>query len=111
MAQNLATATEEQVDAAIRQTALDYIEGWNDGDPARMERGLHPELAKRRVIPNGASPSSLQPGDQLDARMTALTLSRMVEQWHPTPVDKRRAEIPILDHCANAASVRLDAST
>ena len=33
--------------AAIRATALDYIEGWYAGDAARMERALHPELAKR----------------------------------------------------------------
>ena len=30
--------------AAIRATALDYIEGWYTGDPVRMERALHPEL-------------------------------------------------------------------
>ncbi|HEV7836602.1 MAG TPA: nuclear transport factor 2 family protein, partial [Gemmatimonadaceae bacterium] len=34
---------------AIRQTALDYIQGWYAGDAARMERALHPELAKRIV--------------------------------------------------------------
>lgn len=28
--------------AAIRTAALDYIEGWYDGDAARMERSLHP---------------------------------------------------------------------
>ena len=33
--------------AAIRQTALDYIEGWYEGNAERMERALHPELAKR----------------------------------------------------------------
>ncbi|HEX2077516.1 MAG TPA: nuclear transport factor 2 family protein, partial [Longimicrobium sp.] len=35
--------------AAIRQAALDYAEGWYAADAARMERALHPELAKRRV--------------------------------------------------------------
>jgi Putative lumazine-binding len=34
---------------AITQTVLDYFEGWFDGDVARMERALHPELAKRRA--------------------------------------------------------------
>ena len=33
--------------AAIVTTALDYIEGFYDGDAVRMERSLHPELAKR----------------------------------------------------------------
>src|SRR5688572_6116093 len=32
---------------AIKATALDYIEGWYEGNPERMERALHPELAKR----------------------------------------------------------------
>src|ERR687885_2060058 len=35
--------------AAIKQTALDYIEGWYEGNSERMERALHPELAKRIV--------------------------------------------------------------
>ena len=33
--------------AGITRTALDYIEGWYTGDATRMERALHPELAKR----------------------------------------------------------------
>jgi Putative lumazine-binding len=33
--------------AAIVATALDYFEGWFDGDAERVERALHPELAKR----------------------------------------------------------------
>jgi Putative lumazine-binding len=34
---------------AIRATVLDYFEGWFDGDTGRMDRALHPELAKRRA--------------------------------------------------------------
>ena len=30
---------------AIKATALDYIEGWYEGNPERMERALHPDLA------------------------------------------------------------------
>ena len=33
----------------IKQAALDYIEGWYEGNAERMERALHPELAKRLV--------------------------------------------------------------
>jgi hypothetical protein len=32
--------------AAIRACLLDYFEGWFDGDAARMDRALHPVLAK-----------------------------------------------------------------
>jgi hypothetical protein len=33
--------------AAVVETVLDYFEGWFDGDATRMERALHPALAKR----------------------------------------------------------------
>jgi hypothetical protein len=49
----VATATTQAQTAAdsagIKQTALDYIDGWYTGDAARMERAVHPELAKRNV--------------------------------------------------------------
>jgi hypothetical protein len=38
---------------AIKQAALDYIEGWYQGNAVRMDRALHPRLAKRRVTPAG----------------------------------------------------------
>ncbi len=34
-------------EAAIEGVVLDYFESWFEGDAARMERALHPELAKR----------------------------------------------------------------
>jgi hypothetical protein len=36
-------------EAVIREVALDYIEGWFEGDAERMARCLHPNLAKRSV--------------------------------------------------------------
>jgi hypothetical protein len=39
------TATE----AAVVSAVLDYFEGWFDGDAGRMERALHPGLAKRTL--------------------------------------------------------------
>ncbi|HEV8455764.1 MAG TPA: nuclear transport factor 2 family protein [Gemmatimonadales bacterium] len=36
--------------AAIRSTALDYVEGWYEGSPQRMARAVHPELVKRIVV-------------------------------------------------------------
>ena len=41
------SATADAERAMIVATALDYFEGWFDGDAVRMERALHPELAKR----------------------------------------------------------------
>ncbi len=34
---------------AVVAAALDYFEGWFDGNEARMERALHPSLVKRRA--------------------------------------------------------------
>src|ERR1700754_1697679 len=45
---------------AIKATALDYIEGWYEANPERMERALHPDLAKRIVMTNDQGRSSLQ---------------------------------------------------
>jgi hypothetical protein len=36
-------------DDAIVRCALDYFEGWFDGDEERMRRALHPDLAKRTL--------------------------------------------------------------
>jgi hypothetical protein len=36
-------------DAAIRDCLLDYFEGWFDGDAVRMDRALHPRLAKHAL--------------------------------------------------------------
>jgi hypothetical protein len=41
------TATDEE--AAVVRAVLDYFEGWFEGDAVRMERALHPELAKRSL--------------------------------------------------------------
>jgi hypothetical protein len=39
---------------AIVAAALDYYEGWFDGEPDRMERALHPELVKRSIENDGS---------------------------------------------------------
>ena len=40
-------------ETAIVSTVLDYFEGWFDGDAVRMERALHPGLAKRGLAEDG----------------------------------------------------------
>ena len=91
--------------AAIRQAALDYIESWYEGNPERMERALHPDLAKRivRRNPNGES--------QLD-HMTASTLVEGVRKGggKKTPPEKQQKDITVLDVYENVATVKLVAS-
>ena len=90
---------------AIRQTALDYIEGWYEGNAERMERALHPELAKRivRTTPEGRS--------RLD-QMGAMTLVQGTRRGggKETPKDKQQKDVTILDVFQNAASVKIVAS-
>jgi hypothetical protein len=42
-------AAKKTDEAAVVETVLDYFEGWFDGHAARMERALHPGLAKRSL--------------------------------------------------------------
>lgn len=91
--------------AAIRAAALDYIEGWYTGDGARMERALHPELAKRIVRSDSLGHYRL---DQQSA-MTLVTNTRS-GGGTATPTADRREDVRILDIYQNAASARIDAS-
>lgn len=92
--------------AAIRQTALDYIEGWYTGDAERMEQALHPELAKRMVSKDPQSGQS-----RLD-QQSAMTLVRgtRARSAKKTPEDRQLKEVTILDAYENAASVKIVAS-
>jgi hypothetical protein len=91
--------------AAIKQTALDYIQGWYEGDGTRMERALHPELAKRIVRTDNSGNYRL---DQQSA-MTLVQNTR-TGGGKDTPAADRHDDARILDIYRNAASVRIDAS-
>ena len=56
-------------EAAVVAAALDYFEGWFEGDAARMDRALHAGLAKR----------SLSQVDPDSTELRSLTKERMVE--------------------------------
>ena len=91
--------------AAIKQTALDYIEGWYEGNAERMERALHPELAKRIVRTNPEGRSRLD-------QMSAMTLVQGTRRGggKETPKEKQQKDVTILDVFENAASVKVVAS-
>ena len=93
--------------AAIKQTALDYIEGFYDGNAARMERSLHPELAKRIAHPDPVS------GRSHLAEMSALALIQFTrdKRERPTPAAERQQDVIVLDVFENAASAKVIAST
>ena len=95
-------ATEDEM--AIKAVARDYIEGWYTGDAARMERALHPHLAKRFLerMPDGG------------VRLTDTTALELVQQVKAgggsgVPEKVRRMDISVLDIFQDVASVRVDA--
>jgi hypothetical protein len=89
----------------IRQTALDYIQGWYTADGPRMERALHPELAKRIVRSDSLGRYRLDS----QSAMTLVQGTR-AEGGKDTPLADRHDDVRILDIYHNAASVRIDAS-
>ena len=93
--------------AEIRATALDYIEGWYAADGARMERSLHPELAKRNVSSDARS------GRSRLIQMTAMSLVQGTRAGggREIPAGERKNGVRILDIYMGAASVRVDAAT
>lgn len=91
---------------AIRQAALDYIEGWYAGDAERMERALHPELAKRIVMTDRQSGRSRL--DQQGA--LTLILGTRAGYGRQTPAERQQKEVTILDVYRNSASAKVVAS-
>jgi hypothetical protein len=89
----------------IKQTALDYIEGWYEGNAERMERALHPELAKRIVRTDERGRSNL-------GQMGAMTLVQYTRSGggKNTPKDKQQKDVTVLDIFGNAASAKVIAS-
>jgi len=79
----------------ITQTVLDYFEGWFDGDVARMDRALHPELVKRST----ESPTPAL-GITTKERMLELTAAGAGAE----DGTDRRLEVEVLDVHGDVAS-------
>jgi len=100
--EHIATAADS---SGIREAALDYIQGWYEGNADRMQRALHPELAKRIVRTDPKT------GRSNLATMGALTLinSTKMGGGTNTPAARRRTDYRLLDIYENAAVARVDA--
>jgi Putative lumazine-binding len=98
----LALAGDAADEAAIKRAALDYAEGWYEGNPERMERALHPELAKRIVRTDSQGRSRLD-------QMGALTLINGVRAGHgkKTPAAQQMKDVTILDVYGATAGVKV----
>ncbi len=85
----------------IIRTALDYFEGWFDGDSERMERALHPGLAKRslRQVERGS------PALRTVTKEQMVTWTAEGEGKSDDPGDDRRIDVEVVDVYGNIASV------
>lgn len=95
------TQTKED-SASIRKAVLDYIEGWYDGDVARMDKALHPDLNKKQVFYFQQSSTDL---------VNQASKSMMLEYTRAgfgtkTPREKIKNDVIILDIYHNIATVK-----
>jgi hypothetical protein len=90
--------------AAIRATALDYAEGWYEGNGDRMARALHPELVKRIVVRDTTTGKSMVQG------MGASVLVNSTRHGYgkETPKERQQKEVKILDIFGNAACAKAE---
>jgi len=88
---------------ALEATCFDYVDGQLEGDPARLARALHPDLAKRRVL-----------GDTPDERLGLRRMSKeeLVELTRQgalkTPKEQWSRSCTVLDVAGNTAAVRAE---
>ena len=90
------TSTGDTDRAAIVATVLDYFEGWFDGDAVRMERALHPELAKRG------------PGLRTVTKDEMVTWTAAGEGKAKDPGRGRRIDVSVVDVHEEIASAVVD---
>lgn len=97
-----AAQTEADRDA-IKRTALNYAEGWYEGNADKMESALSPDLAKRIAQTNPQGQSSL-------GQMTAMRLVQATRggSGKATPAAEQQKDITILDVLGGAATVKLE---
>jgi hypothetical protein len=95
-----------QVDAereAIKRAALNYAEGWYEGNAEKMESALHPDLAKRIARTNDKGQTRLD-------QMTAMSLVQGTRGGFgkQTPKVEQLKEVTVLDVIGGAATVKLE---
>jgi hypothetical protein len=82
---------------AIKRTALNYAEGWYEGNADKMESALHPDLAKRIVRTNDKGQSAM-----------SLVQGTRGGSGKQTPAAEQQKDVTILDMLGGAATVKLE---
>ena len=88
---------------AIKRTALNYAEGWYEGNAEKMESSLSPDLAKRIVRTNPQGQSGL-------GQMTAMALVQGTRGGSGKQAlkEEQQKDVTILDAMNNSATVKLE---
>ncbi len=97
-----ALAQEKSDSLRIIDCVKDYLEGWYDGDVARMDKALHPDLTKHKMNifkPTGGSML------QTASKLMMLEYTKM-GYGKQTPRDKVKIDIEILDIYGNIATAK-----
>lgn len=84
-------------EAQIKSAVLDYFEGWFAGDATRMERALHPGLAKRSLGDDAFSLDSDSAQQMIEA-----TAEGHGKRRYP---GKQGIEVHVVEVCEEIASV------
>ena len=72
----MAIAQGGDVRQAIVAAALDYYEGWFEGESERMERVLHPDLVKRSLAEDGMSVETISAREMVEATAKGIGSTR-----------------------------------
>lgn len=93
---------EDEDQKAVEKAALDYIEGWYEGNVERMEGCLHPDLQKREIR------TLSQTGRNQFGLHTASTLVEGTRLGYgkKIPIEERNIQITVFEILKNIASVK-----
>lgn len=102
----IVTAQPAKDSAAVRAAALDYVEGWYEGNAERMQRAVHPRLAKRII----AFSKDIRKNENVLNEMNGEQLVDGTRKGYGkgTPVEKQIKNITILSLYNNSASVKAE---
>lgn len=100
-------AAQEKVDmekekAAIKACAMDYLEGWYEGNPERMKKAMHPELLKRAPMKHPSGQVILQAASK--SNMVAYTAIGFGKK--NGEANKKKITFEILDVYKTIATVK-----
>ena len=97
-------AADKADEDAVRQAVLDYVEGVYNVDPARIERSVHPKLAKIGFYRSATDPT-YRPGNG----MTFDGLIEVAKTWNKNGKLRKDApkEIPLFEVLDQTATAKL----